>query len=153
MDPDTHAQIVEILDDVQDMTIATLRSDGFPQANVVSFVHDDLKLYFATITGSQKALNIAHSDKVSGTVTRPYRKWDEIEGLSFAGHASQVTEAGERSRIDELMQARFPQIAEIELPEPVDVILVRVDPVVFSVLDYSQVFGHTELVEVQPRLA
>lgn len=153
MDPDTHAQIVEILDDVQDMTIATLRSDGFPQANVVSFVHDDLKLYFATIAGSQKALNIAHSDKVSGTVTRPYRKWDEIEGLSFAGHASQVTEAGERSRIDELMQARFPQIAEIELPEPVDVILVRVDPVVFSVLDYSQVFGHTELVEVQPRLA
>jgi hypothetical protein len=35
----------------------------------------------------------------------------------------------------------------------VETILVRVDPVVLSVLDYSQVFGHTDLVEVQRRLA
>lgn len=152
MDPDTHAQIVEILDDVCDMTIATLRPDGFPQANVVSFVHDDLRLYFMTVAGSQKALNIAHSDKVSGTVTRPYENWDEIEGLSFAGHASQVTDADETARVNELMLARFPQIVEFEPPEPVEVTLFRVDVVVFSVLDYSQLFGHSELVEVQAHL-
>ncbi len=153
MDADTHAQITEILDDVHDMTIATLRSDGFPQANVVSFVHEDLRLYFMTVAGSQKALNLAHSDKVSGTVTRPYQSWDEIEGLSFAGHARQVTDAEETARANELMLSRFPQIVEFEPPEPVETILVRVDPVVFSVLDYSQVFGHTDLVEVQRRLA
>jgi general stress protein 26 len=153
MDADTHAQIVAILDEVQDMTIATLRPDGFPQANVVSFVHDDLRLYFMTVAGSQKALNLLHDERVSGTVTRTYDSWDEIEGLSFAGHARVVTDAAEIARVGELMLDRFPQIRKIEPPEPVETILVRVDPVVFSVLDYTQVFGHTDLVEVQPRLA
>jgi hypothetical protein len=83
MDSETHAQIIEILDTVNDMTIATLRSDGFPQANVVSFVHANLKIYFMTVAGSQKALNLLHSDKVSGTVTRP-------------------TTAGTRSRVSRL---------------------------------------------------
>jgi general stress protein 26 len=150
---DTHAQIIEILDRVTDMTVATVRSDGFPQANVVSFVHDDTKIYFMTVAGSQKALNLLHSDKVSGTVTPPYDSWDQIEGLSFAGHASVVTDAAEHGRVLDLMLQRFPQMRDMEPPEPVETILVRVDPVVFSVLDYTQVFGHAELVEVQTLLA
>lgn len=155
MDADTHAQITEILDSVLDMSLATLRSDGFPQANVVSFVHDDLTLYFMTVAGSQKALNLAHSDKVSGTVTRPYERWDEIEGLSFAGHARLVTGTDETAHIAGLMLDRFPQIREMETPDALagmQPVYVRIDPVVFSVLDYSQVFGHTDLVPVQPLL-
>lgn len=152
MDANTHAQIIMTLDTVTDMTIATLRSDGFPQANVVSFVHEDLTIYFMTVAGSRKALNLLHSDKVSGTVTRPYESWDEIEGLSFAGRARPVTDADERDRVLGLMLERFPQMRDMEPEQPVETILVRVDPVVFSVLDYTQVFGHADLVEVQARL-
>lgn len=152
MDSDTHAQIIEILDTVNDMTIATLRSDGFPQANVVSFVHDNLKIYLITSAGSQKALNLQHSDKVSGTATRPYDSWDQIEGISFAGHATRITDPIQISRVEQLMLLRFPQINELDPQETVETIVVRIDPVVFSILDYTQVFGHTELVEVQPRL-
>jgi general stress protein 26 len=153
MDSETHAQIIEILDTVNDMTIATLRSDGFPQANVVSFVHANLKIYFMTVAGSQKALNLLYSDKVSGTVTRPYDSWDQIEGLSFAGHVTRVTDTTQIARVEQSMLLRFPQINDLDPQESLETIVVRIDPVVFSILDYSQVFGHTELVEIQPRLA
>ena len=73
MDVNTHAQIIEILDSTKDMTIATVRSDGFPQSTVVAFVHDNLRLYFSTALASQKALNLAFCDKVSATITRRAR--------------------------------------------------------------------------------
>ncbi|RUW86899.1 pyridoxamine 5'-phosphate oxidase family protein [Mesorhizobium sp. M7A.F.Ca.US.010.02.1.1] len=38
--------MINILARCMDMTIATARSDGSPQATVVSFVHDGLLLYF-----------------------------------------------------------------------------------------------------------
>ena len=69
MDITAHAQIIDILDRAADMALATVRSDGFPQVTVVTFVHDDLKIYFATEPGAQKAVNIADCDKVSLTVT------------------------------------------------------------------------------------
>ena len=122
MDTNTHAQIIDILDAVTDMTVATLRPDGFPQANVVSFVHDDLILYFVTVAGSAKALNLLYSDKVSGTATRPYDSWDQIEGISFAGHATQVTDPAETSRVTQMMLSRFPQITELETQESIETI-------------------------------
>ena len=153
MDKMLHAQITEILDTVNDMTIATLRPDGFPQATVVAFVHDDIRLYFSTDATSQKARNIAACDKVSLTVTRPYRTWDEIEGLSIGGHATLVTDPEEAERAGDLIFARFPQVADLVAEEAPDSALFRVDPVVISVLDYAKGFGHTEMVDVQARLA
>lgn len=152
MDQDTHAQIIRLLDEVPDMTIATLRPDGFPQATVVSFVHDDLRLYFGTFAGSQKALNIAECDKVSCTVTRPYGTWDEIEGLSLGGHASRVTDADELRRAGELLMERFPQAADYDTGDLGQLVMIRIDPVVISLLDYARGFGHTETLDVQDRL-
>ena len=51
-------QIISIIDDVQDMTIATVREDNFPQATTVSYVNDGFAIYFATNKYSQKAKNI-----------------------------------------------------------------------------------------------
>lgn len=149
MDSDSHAQIIRLLDEVPDMTIATVRPDGFPQATVVSFVHDDLRLYFGTFAGAQKALNLAECDKVSCTVTHPYRSWDEIEGISLGGHASRVTDADEFQRAVELLMTRFPQAVEYQSDDYGEIVMFRVDPVVISLLDYSKGFGHTETHEVQ----
>ena len=153
MDSETHAQIIEILDRTRDMTVATIRRDGFPQATVVSFVHDDFRLYFETFPSAQKAQNINACDKVSTTITPPYRSWEEIEGLSLAGHAQQVTDPDEFKRVGDLMLERFPQAQNYEPPDGEAVILFRIDPVVISLLDYSRGFGHAELLDVQARLA
>ena len=78
MDSATFEKILAILDEATDMTIATVRADGYPQATAVGFVHDGVTLYFGTAGELQKARNIAHCDKVSVAVTLPYDRWDEI---------------------------------------------------------------------------
>ena len=39
-----------------------------------------------------------------------------------------------------------PATAQIKMPEPEDVAVFRIVPEVFSVLDYTRGFGHTDLV-------
>ena len=48
MDSATHEKIVKILSGATDMTIATVRPDGYPQATTVGFVNDGVKIYFGT---------------------------------------------------------------------------------------------------------
>lgn len=136
--------INEILEEVDDMTLATVRPDGFPQAVVVSFVHEGLALYFGTSRSSQKAANIASCNKVSATVTKPYDTWEQIVGLSLGGHAREVTDAEEAAHAGNLLLERFPEAADFEPGDTNDVLFVRVDPMVISLLDYRKGFGHTE---------
>lgn len=150
MDKALRDQIVSIIDDVQDMTIATIREDGYPQATTVSYVNDGLTIYFGTAADSQKAKNIARSNKVSLTIDRACSSWDDIEGLSVAATAALITEADETQKVGGLMLKKFPQIAQYiqSEAEAEELALFRVEPKVISLLDYSKGFGHTELVEV-----
>ena len=52
MDPELSQEIISILDDANDMTIATVREDGYPQATTVSYVNDGLKIYFGCAAAS-----------------------------------------------------------------------------------------------------
>lgn len=153
MHTETHAQIIRILDETFDMALATVRPDGFPLATVVTFVHDDLTIYFATEAASQKAQNIARNDKVSLTITPPYETWSDIEGISLGGHARRITDAEECARIEQLMLDRFPEVADMVAAETEASAFFRIDPVVISLLDYRKGFGHAELIQVQDRLA
>lgn len=152
MEKEQRAQITDILDKTDDMTIATIRPDGFPQATVVAFVHDGLRIYFSTFPASQKAGNIADNDKVSLTITPPYTRWQDIEGLSIGGHAHKVDDPDEARRVGMLILDRYPEVADVMEDAPGDSVIIRVDPVVISLLDYSRGFGHTEHIEVQSSL-
>jgi len=150
----THRQfILQLLGAAQDMTLATLRPDGFPQATVVSFVNDGLTLYAGIGLDSQKAHNIRKNDKVSAAITPPYADWRHIRGLSLAGIAAIVGDADENAHAADLMLFRFPQLRQLTqsdvIPWPGGV-FVRITPAVISVLDYEQGFGHTELYAVGP---
>ena len=48
MDSAVLEKILAILDEATDMTIATVRPDGYPQATAVGYVHDGVTLYFGT---------------------------------------------------------------------------------------------------------
>src|SRR6516162_10825430 len=95
MDPALREEILSVLNGASDMTIATIRPDGYPQATTVSYVSDGLTMYFGCAAASQKAQNIAYNDKVSLTVTMPYFNWEEIRGLSIGGTAKPVTDPNE----------------------------------------------------------
>ncbi|MEI9965952.1 MAG: pyridoxamine 5'-phosphate oxidase family protein [Caulobacteraceae bacterium] len=153
MDAAAKTQITDILARGQDLTLATIREDGFPQAVTLSYVAHGLTIYFGTDANSQKARNMARCPKVSVTVNLPYHDWKEIEGVSLAGIAERITDPSEIARAARLMLAKFPQTVDFMEPSMPPPALFRVTPVVVSVLDYAKGFGHTDLVAVQPQEA
>lgn len=149
MTPEQKSRVLEILDSAQDMTVATVREDGYPQATTVSFVHDGPRIYFCCDPDCQKARNIEHSDKISLTVNLPYGSWSDIRGLSLGGRAKIVADEAEMGRVFDAMAAKFPQIAEYTTEdERQTVSVVRVEPEIISLIDYRKEFGHTEEVRV-----
>lgn len=148
MNPALKQEIVSIFNEANDMTIATLREDGYPQATTVSYVNDGLTIYFGCAAKSQKAQNIARCAKVSLTINMPYASWKEIRGLSIGGKAQLVTDPEDLGRVAQLMFQKFPQIAGYAPIEVDEVVLFRVTPEIISVLDYRKGFGHTDLVKV-----
>ena len=149
MHPRLEQEIISILDDANDMTIATVRENGYPQATTVSYVNDDLKIYFGCAANSQKAKNLARNDKVSVTVNLPYASWNDIRGLSFGGRAERLTDPQEAEQAGQLMFEKFPQIARYAPAELEDIVLFRVTPEVISVLDYRKGFGHSDLIKLR----
>ena len=144
-------QIVSIIDDVNDMTIATVREDGFPQATTVSYVNDGMTIYFMTPSDAQKARNIARNNKVSLAIDRDYESWDDIESLSMGALAIAVTDPAEQEKIGTLLLTKFPQAAQYEPAaddEAISLAFFRIEPVVISLIDYKKGFGHKELVKL-----
>ena len=148
MHPALRDQIITILDGARDMTIATVREDGFPQATTVSYVHDELTIYFGCGVSSQKAMNIARNSKVSLAINLPYSNWIEIRGLSLAGRASLVNDPTETEKIRKLLMEKFQQVAQYASSGSVGVALFRIAPRVVSILDYSKGIGYTEFVRI-----
>jgi general stress protein 26 len=153
MDSSIREEILSILDRANDMTIATVRADGYPQATTVSYANDGLDIYFGCSEDSQKSRNISRNSKVSLTINLPYANWGEIRGVSVGGHAHRLTDAGEIERAGQLLLHKFPQgIAEYASGALLGVAFFKVVPKVISVLDYRKGFGHTDLVSNEPGL-
>ena len=148
MDKEIRKTIRSIMDGADDMTIATIRPDGFPQATTVNFVNEGLTIYFSSDSDSQKTQNIAACNKVSLTINLPYLDWTQICGLSMAATAERLSVLEEKERVGKLILAKFPQAAQYSPESMDDVALFRVEPEVISVLDYSIEFGHTDEVSV-----
>lgn len=141
--------IQSIIDDANDITIATNRADGYPQATTVSFVNDGLAIYFGTWVKSQKAINLMRDGRMSATINLPYASWSEIKGLSMGGRARKVEAPEEMQKALSLMVAKFPQVQQYAADmQGEEMAFFRIDPEVISILDYSKSFGHTELVDV-----
>jgi uncharacterized protein YhbP (UPF0306 family) len=151
MDASIREEILAILGRANDMTIATIRQDGYPQATTVSYANDGLDIYFGCSEESQKTRNISRNGKVSLTINLPYANWGEIRGISAGGHANRLKAPQEIARAGQLLLEKFPQgIAEYASGALMGVAFFKVVPRVISVLDYRKGFGHTELVSNEP---
>ncbi|MCW5659062.1 MAG: pyridoxamine 5'-phosphate oxidase family protein [Burkholderiaceae bacterium] len=148
MDDAIRQKILSLLDQHRIMTIATLRPDGWPQATTVGYASEGLTLYFLCGLQSQKAANLARDDRVSITIDHDTPQVMEITGLSMAAHARPVTDDAEARKVMGLLFRKYPEQAGLSLPmpEPSEVRIFRVTPIVVSVLDYTKGFAHTDLV-------
>jgi nitroimidazol reductase NimA-like FMN-containing flavoprotein (pyridoxamine 5'-phosphate oxidase superfamily) len=139
--------VLHVLDTAQDLTLATIRPDGYPQATTVSFAHEDMLLYVGIGRRCQKAENIRHNGKVSLTINLPYQDWREIRGLSMSAIAELLDDPADSARARACLERRFPAVSEWGGPDMgAEVAFVRIRPQMVSVIDYSKGFGHTELV-------
>jgi PPOX class probable F420-dependent enzyme len=142
--------ILKQLDAHKVLTLATQRADGYPQATIVAFAHDGLDLYVAVDAASQKAKNIRRNGKVSVAVGRDHRDWGKIRALSMAAHAEVLKKRAEIERAQAALGARFPQLKAMGEADGYDGwTFLRIAPLVVSMLDYTQGFGHTELVDLR----
>jgi len=148
MDDEIRRKILSLLEQHRIMTIATLRSDGWPQATTVGYANEGLTLYFLCGPDSQKAANLARDDRVSLTIDHDVSQVTEITGLSMAARTEAVTDRAEAEKALGLLMARYPEQEGLPgpMPSPEDIRIFRVTPVVISVLDYTKGLLHTDLV-------
>jgi PPOX class probable F420-dependent enzyme len=142
------AKVLTLLDQHRNMSIATLRADGWPQATTVGYANEGLTLYFLCARDSQKAANLARDNRVSLTIDDDTPQVMDITGLSMAARAQVVDDPTEADKALRLLMLKYPEQKSLPLPmpTPADVRIFRLTPTVISVLDYSKGFGHTDLV-------
>ena len=147
MDKKKEDFILNILNTHMTLSFATIRQDGFPQANTVSYANDGLILYFATSSSFSKVKNIQACNKVSLTIDRDYKDWSKIKGLSMGATAEILTDPKEIEIAMGCLIQKFPALQDMPEPEEPHAI-IKIIPKVISILDYSVEFGYTEMIEV-----
>src|SRR5262249_37006021 len=149
MDHELRAFVVELLSANEVLTLATLREDGWPQANRLAYVNEGLTLYAATGADSAKLLNLRRDPRVSLTVDAGKADWASLRGVSMAAHAQVLDSRSEIQRVARLMKRRFPPPAAFSAPERArGWAFLRLVPRVISVIDYARGFGHSVLAKL-----
>ena len=149
MNQDLQALILRVLNEHRIMTIATNRSDGWPQATIVGYVNDGMRLYTFIARLSQKFANIARDPRVSVAIGNDFNDPLKIVGLSLAGKARPVEDEHEYDRACDLFLKRYPEYASWPKPDAATAPMIRIVPEIVSVLDYSKGFGHSDLVRLE----
>ncbi|HWA88772.1 MAG TPA: pyridoxamine 5'-phosphate oxidase family protein [Rhizomicrobium sp.] len=144
------AKTVALLGAHRILTLATLRPDGWPQATIVGYANDGLRVYFMISRQSQKWTNLVRDPRVSIAIGADTKDPMAIDGLSMAARAVEVTDPGELGRARAAMLARYPEYAAWPESEILPMAMMRATPEIVSVLDYSKGFGHTELFRPEP---
>lgn len=147
MDKKMEKFVLEIVKNHNILTLATLRGDGYPQANTVTYANDGLTIYFSTAQDSQKIKNFKNSNKVSLTIDEEYEDWNKIKGLSMAATAEVLTNPDEIKKAMDIFVKKFPFLANMPASET-PLAVVKVTPQIISVLNYELGFGHADLIEV-----
>jgi PPOX class probable F420-dependent enzyme len=148
MTPSSRRFILEQLKAHRNMSLATVRPDGYPQATTVAYANDGLTIYFACERDSQKARNLLRSPKVSLTISKDWASWKKITGLSMGGNAKILTRAADTARAYAVLSRKFKAMKGFSAADLAATVFVGVQPKVISMLDYRRGFGWTKLVRV-----
>lgn len=141
---------ISILAENRIMAIATNRPDGWPQTTMVGYANEDILMYFVISRKSQKFANIERDDRVSIVVGRDFHDPSTIRALSIAAHASEVRDAEQRRRAIHLLLERHPALERLAPPEEGHSAVMRANPSIITILDYSKGFGHSDVLTVGP---
>lgn len=148
MDASLQDRIIQVLQSQHLMALATVRHDDFPQNTWVNYVHDGFTLYFATDAASQKVGNIKRCSKVSAAIATETQNFYKLRGVSLAGHARRLSDRAEAAEIALRLFQRMPQSRRFVPEDPESLAVFRIEPTALSLIDYSQGFGRSFLLEL-----
>jgi hypothetical protein len=117
---------------------------------MVSYANEDILIYFIISRQSQKFRNIELDARVSCVIGRDFHDPSTIKALSIAARASEVKDARQRERAIKLLLERHPGLQRLERPAPDHSAVMRANPELITILDYSKGFGHADLLTVGP---
>jgi hypothetical protein len=141
-------KLISILDAHGVMTVATLRPDGWPQATTVSYVREDMILYFLISRTSQKFKNLQTDDRISIAIGTEALIPVLIVGVSMAARAIECRDEPYRSEMLAKLSERHPGYFDAKTLDMGASALFRALPEIISIVDFSQGLGHTDLVTV-----
>ena len=145
MSEDIRKKVIEYMEGHNICTVATLREDGFPQANTVEYVNEGTNILFATDPESQKTKNIKFSNRVSLTIDEDYPDWNKIKGVSMGGFAEILERKEEIEKAMGLYLKKFPFVANFP---PMEMAVVRITPKIIHFLDYEIGWNHHDVLEL-----
>lgn len=135
---------IKILDANEIMAIATVRPDGWPQNTTVCYANEGTLIYFLISRSSQKFANLRKDQRVGIAIGSKPVKADDLKALSLAAIVSEVTDRHQRERAVELLFARHPNLKQLGEPDFDRAAMMRAQPSVITILDYSRGFGHAD---------
>ncbi|MBO9707421.1 MAG: pyridoxamine 5'-phosphate oxidase family protein [Caulobacter sp.] len=130
------------------MTVATLRSDGWPQATIVNYVADGLRLYFVVSSVSQKLVNLRHDRRASIAIGGG--SGDTPVGLSLAVHVREVVEPNEIASVNDRLWSDGRGVGFRPHPATPGSVLLAADPLIVSLIDYDGPKAWPRLFRVEP---
>jgi len=104
---ETKEKVIQYLKEHYNATLATCWENK-PHAATVSYVSDDLAIYFASGANSMKVKDMRVNSDVALTIYKDYSDLLETKGLEYVGKAEIVEDPAETQRIIELLIGKFP---------------------------------------------
>ncbi len=128
------------------LTLATVATDGRPQAAPVFFAEmDDLSLIFISEQKSRHSQNVKWDGRVAAAIYADGQSWQSIRGIQLEGVCTALK--GEAAQAAQTVYlAKYPFIAENKLLAVMLnlVTFYQIKPTWLRLIDNSRGFGHKE---------
>ena len=145
MDSDLSNHIVEFISKCRLCTIATVDTNGEPNASTVFIKNMGMDIFFTTTRDSQKILNILSNPRVAIAMQKapPPKTDQEIKGIQYDGIAKVLSET-ETAEAPKAIMARHRVFNSLRSGQSV---IVKVTPLKIYLIDYSRGFRHRDLLQ------
>lgn len=142
------AAVADFLDRHDLMSVATIRSDGWPQVTSVGFLARWPAIYFVVARESQKFQNMIRDPRISICIAAATAAEGGLDGLSMAALAEEVTDTAHIVQFDDAMLKRYPH-GPLYNPIGDTMALIRARPQVVSLVRLSGGHSHAELRRIE----
>ncbi|WP_265529217.1 pyridoxamine 5'-phosphate oxidase family protein [Sphingomicrobium marinum] len=134
-----------LLRDNRVMSVATMMDNGWPQCTMVAYANDGMTLYFVISKSGSKYENIQRDARIGIAIGHDVLSPRSIKGLSIAACASEVEDEAERSKALKLLMDRRPPLERLREPGKDRAAVMKAEPELMTVMDYSKGFGFSTL--------